>query len=104
MRTRTIDLRELEEGHLSILRQERYAGRDALVLADDEPGMNRQIWVAADSHLPLRMTASWAPGESYEIICTWIPASEAGSATFWPEPPAGSRQVPAPATGDGTKP
>jgi hypothetical protein len=50
------------------------------------------------------MTASWAPGESYQIVYTWIPAAEAGSATLWPEPPAGSRQVPAPPAGDGTKP
>jgi hypothetical protein len=41
--------RMLEEGHLTVLRQERYDGRPALVLADDEPGMNREIWVAPDS-------------------------------------------------------
>jgi hypothetical protein len=57
--------------------------------------MNRELWVDPETYLPLRMTANWAPGESYVMDYTWIPGA-AGERLMWPEPPAGSRQVPAP--------
>ena len=88
--------RQLEEGHLTQLRRAELDGRLALVLADDEPGMNREVWVDPETHLPLRMTANWAPGESYRMDYTWIAGAEAGEELFRPEPPAGSREVPAP--------
>ncbi len=88
--------RQLEESHLTQLRRAELDGRPTLVLADDEPGMNREIWVDPETYLPLRMTANWAPGESYRMDYTWIPGAEAGEELFRPEPPAGSRQVPAP--------
>ena len=51
--------------------------------------MNREIWVDPGTYLPLRMTASRAPGESYVMDYTWIPFAEAGAGLMWPEPPRG---------------
>ena len=62
--------------------------------------MNREIWVDPGTYLPLRMTASRAPGESYVMDYTWIPFAEAGAGLMWPEPPAGARKVPAPPAPD----
>ena len=68
-------------------------GRQTLVLSNDEPGMNRQIWVDPATYLPVRMTAHWSGG-SYQIDYTWVRRTpQSLAATFQPTVPAGFTKV-----------
>jgi len=79
----------LDAERLTLLERTEVRGRQALVLADDEPGMNRRLVIDAETYLPIRMTASWAPGESYVIDYQWLVRTGETAALLWPDPPAG---------------
>jgi DNA-directed RNA polymerase specialized sigma24 family protein len=70
--------------------QRRRAARDQRT---QERVRGRRLLVDAETFLPLRMTASWAPGERYVIDYTWLVRNPEREASLWPEPPAGLRRV-----------
>lgn len=68
-------------------------GQQTLELTNDEPGMNRQIWVDPTTYLPVRMTAHGSWG-SYQIDYTWVRRTPQSLATiFQPTVPAGFTKV-----------
>lgn len=68
-------------------------GRQTLELSNDEPGMNRLIWVDPSTYLPVRMTAHGSWG-NYEMDYTWVARTpQSLAATFVPAVPAGFTKV-----------
>ena len=85
------EMRELlDEGRMTLGRTGTVEGRRAILLAHDEPGMNRRFWIDAETYLPIETTAHWAPDERYVIRYEWLERTPATEALLWPDPPAGS--------------
>jgi hypothetical protein len=67
-------------------------GVDTLHLLDHEEGMNREVWVDAQSLLPVRMTAHGDWG-SYVIEYDWLTRSDENIKLFTLTSPAGFKDV-----------
>ena len=83
----------LRTGNDKVLGTSVVDGHMALHLSNDEPGMNREIWVDPTTYLPIRMTAHGTWG-SYVMNYVWIPRTDQNlRATFLPPVPAGFTKV-----------
>lgn len=86
-------INDLKSGHDKVTGTTTINGRAVLRLSNDEPGMNRQIWVDVNTYLPVRMTAHGSWG-SYQMDYTWIPrTAESVAAAFAPQIPNGFTKV-----------
>lgn len=88
-----ITARDLNTGTDKLLGTSVINGHTELHLSNDEPGMNREIWVDPNTYLPVRMTAHGSWG-SYVIDYVWIPRTDQKVlAIFQPPVPAGFIKV-----------
>jgi hypothetical protein len=88
-----ITARDLNTGTDKLLGTSVINGHTELHLSNDEPGMNREIWVDPSTYLPVRMTAHGSWG-SYVINYVWIPRTDQKVLEiFQPPVPAGFTKV-----------
>jgi hypothetical protein len=89
----TVMAQDLKAGNDKVIGTTVVDGRTVLHLSDNEPGMNREVWVDPTTYLPVRMTAHGSFG-SYVIDYQWIPRNPANLLTLLrPSIPAGYPKV-----------
>jgi outer membrane lipoprotein-sorting protein len=89
----TLIAQDLKKGTDRVLGTTTINGRTVLRLSNDEPGMNREIWMDSTTYLPVRMTAHGSFG-SYTIDYSWIPrTSQNISKILEPRVPSGFAKV-----------
>lgn len=88
-------VQQLNEGHFTLDGTAAIGGKKALHVLDDEPGLNRQLWIDPDTYLPIRATSSWTVGRggSYEIDYQLVPKTPQALAALMPTAPANFRSV-----------